>query len=45
MEAVTDIIYLQLETNCCALEIKSSAASSEAGDYLSQSPTVAQKLP
>lgn len=27
---------LQLETNCCALKIKSHAAPSETGDYLSK---------
>lgn len=29
---------LQLETKCCAPKIKSSAASSKAGDYFSKAP-------
>lgn len=44
MALLPDIICLQLEANRCALEIKSSAWS-DAGDYRSQSPTVAQQLP
>lgn len=35
---------LQLETNCCALKIKSPAALSKAGDYLSKARWL-QKLP
>lgn len=45
MDMVPDVIYLQLDANCCALEIKSSDASSDAGDDPCQSPTVAQQLP
>lgn len=44
MNMVPDITYLQLDGNCCALEIKSCDASSDAEDCLSQSPTVAQQL-